>query len=198
MKPIIACLFALACSPAIAGSYDFAIDGMIKDIDLDLWGNATVHTPADPRSMWFFNGRMGHTLEEMQASSGGTIMAGPEHQDVDAYLCFRNAGVRIIYLADDGVIDWIVAEPANSKTDTHYGCTDQPTSYLGLHEGYPELGATMADLEAHFGVDLADGTDREIFHIDEEFESYSSVRNIYYRLKDGVVDGISLAYGEYR
>ena len=197
MKPILACLFALACAPALAGSYDFAIDGMIKEIDLDLWGNAEVHTPEDPRSMWFFNGRMGHTLEELKGP-GGTIMPVPAYNEVTAYLCHRNAGVRIIYLAGDDVIDWIVAEPADARTDAHYGCTDQRTSYLGLHEGYPQLGATIADLEAHFGVDLADGTHREIFHIDEEFESYSSVRNIYYRLKDGVVDGISLAYAEYR
>lgn len=198
MKPILACLFALACAPALAGSYDFAIDGMIKEIDLDLWGNAGVHTPEDPLSMAFSAVGMGWPLADVQRAFGGTIVEGAEYAEVDGYACYLSAGNRILYLADDVDVDWIVAERANPAHDSHYGCAEAPNARLSLNEDFPQLGATIADLETHFGVDLKDGTDREIFHIDEEYESYSSVRNIYYRLKDGIVDGISLAYAEYR
>lgn len=193
-----ASLIAVGCQGAMAGQLDFAVDGMIKDIDLDLWGIAPVHTPADPLDMAFHPVGMGWSLERVQAAFGGTIVTPAEHAEADGFLCYLSAGNRVLYLAKGGEVDWIVAEPRNPAHDAHYQCTASPDARLSLNHGFPQLGATAADLSAHFAVDLEEGSDREIFFIEEEFESYSSVRTVYYRLRDGVVDGISLAYEEYR
>lgn len=197
MKRLAACLLALVCSPAMAGGYDFAVDGMIKEIDLDLWVGE-VHTPAERSAMYFYPVGLGWTLEEVQRAFGGVITIGADNEAVDGYVCYRYGDSRILYLADDGEVDWIVAERSKVDSDPHYGCTDQPNARLRLNEDFPQLGATTAELEAHFGVDLAAGNDRELFYQLEENESYDATRTIYYRLKDGIVDGISLAYEEDR
>jgi hypothetical protein len=193
-----ALLAALSCQVGVAGQLDFAADGMIKEIDLDLWGEAIVHTPADPLDMAFYPVGMGWSLDRVQKAFGGTIVTTAEHAEVDGFLCYLSGGNRVLYLASEDKVDWIVAEPGNTKHDASYHCTESPDARLSLNDGFPQLGATTAELRAQFDVGLEQGNDREIFFLEEEFESYSSVRTVYYRLRNGVVDGISLAYHEYR
>ena len=189
-----ACLFILACFPALAGELDFAKDGIIHEIDLDLWPDSLSPAPAH-----FFTelstagGRFAlaaKPLSDIQDMFGGTMQSAESTGYRYQWLCYLAAGQRVWFFEDDEVVDWVVAEPSNPKTDADYGCTAQPLAAL-TSDAFPAIGATLGDLAAQFDWPLEPNTDRVVYF--SQLDDGSLTRTVYYRLKDGIVDGVSFA-----
>lgn len=206
MKSIttIACLLLLSAAPALAqqdeldGDLGFAKDGFIREMNAGAWEGASIDPPiagfwtelsnvAGPFKL--YNGPLSAVHERLGGTRQVYDYLGYRHE----WLCYVGGGQRVWYFEDDGSFDWVVAEPSNPKTDADYGCTEQPLAAL-TSASFPSIGATLDDLAKRFDWPLEPNTERVVFFGQVENEIYYT-RTVYYRLKDGVVDGVSFAEG---
>ena len=196
MKPILACLFAFACSPVLADDYSYAIDGMLKDIHSGRWTEEEPPTP-EPQKAFVSLPGMGETLDALQARFGGIITVAADGEPIEGYLCYRDGGVRVFYLARYEIVDWIVAEPANPATDDDYHCEDQTSARAQFATGFPALGATAANVAAWYNQSLSAIAQYQAFFLEEPLAKGSRNHTVNYRFTAGVVDGISIDYAEF-
>lgn len=123
------------------------------------------------------------------------------------WVCFTHAGRRVWYLADttyetrdDIYVGNIIDEPADPVTDALFLCKPEPGAMLKPHPALPLVGATLAELNAFYKVQMPEGTrylggySDTTSDDDEPGTTYIS-KVLYYRLTDGVVDAISIAGG---
>lgn len=185
---------------------DFAQDGLINEIAYGSWTYEGLSTPK-PEAM--FNGFSAKGLDfklfdqpltTFQNVFGGSIQekwsAGYHH----LWLCYTSGGQRIWYITDftdgnDGEhVGWIVQEPSNPKTDASYGCTEQPLALLTQPQDFPAIGATLDEVNKHFGTIYAIGATHASYQV---MEDSSRTRTAYYRFSEGVVDAVSFSQWEY-
>jgi hypothetical protein len=196
-------LLLFACGPAVAeqdqldGDLAFAGDGLIHEINRGLWPE---HLSPPAERFWekISNAEgdlklFTEPLSAVQKRFGGNRQvydySGYHHE----WLCYVAAGQRVWYLEEHDLVDWVVAEPSNPATDKDYGCVDQPLAAL-TSDTFPSIGATLEELAVRFDQPLEPHTDRVVFfsQLDDDI---SRTRTVYYRLKDGVVDGVSFSDG---
>ena len=119
------------------------------------------------------------------------------------WLCFSHAGRRLWFLADEtyetrkeAYVSTIIDEPADPATDALFLCGDDPKAMLGKQDVLPTIGATLAELNAFYKATMPLGTTYLSAYADDgDDESGHDSRLVYYRLKDGVVDAISISGG---
>ena len=120
-----------------------------------------------------------------------------------SWLCFTDAGRRVWYIADqtyetreDVYVSQIIAEPADPATDAMFLCKPEPKAMLGKQAALPMIGATRAELNAFYKADLPPGTAyafSSASNSDDMTASDHETKTVYYRLKDDVVDAMSIA-----
>jgi hypothetical protein len=183
----------------------FARDGMIYDMSMGGWPG---HVTPDEAAMFDNIELKGMSLplyakplSEIRAAFGGDIQRWDNVGYVHNWLCYVDGGQRVWFLTDSGdtpefaIVGWLVAEPSNPETDALYHCSNQPLAMVVPGAGYPTIGTSRAELGAHFGAPLAEDADRVVYFLQDTVpgEGYELVRTVYYRLKDGIVDGVSFS-----
>lgn len=196
MRSLVVAAAMFIASPALADDYSYAVDGILKDIYSGRWSEEEPPTPQGQKVFVSLPG-MGETLDALQERLGGVITMAADGEPIDGYLCYRDGGIRVFYLARDEVVDWIVAEPANPTTDAVYHCVDQPSARAQFATGFPALGATTADVAAWYNQSLAQIAPYQAFFLEETLANGSRNHTVHYRFTEGVVDGISIDYAEF-
>lgn len=122
-----------------------------------------------------------------------------------SWLCFTDAGRRVWYIADqtyetrdDVYVSQLIAEPADPATDAMFLCQPEPKAMLGKQAALPTIGATLAELNAFYKTDLPAGTlyaFGSASNYEDKTITQHDVKTVYYRLKDDVVDAMSIAAG---
>ena len=198
-------LVAAAEAPEPDAYMAFARDGMVYDIATIAWPGYLM-----PDEAAMFDGLelkgmnlplFAKPLSEIQAAFGGEVQHWEYIGYVHDWLCYVDGGQRVWFLTDggetpeSGIVGWLVAEPSNPETDALYHCSNQSLAMVVPDAGYPTIGTSRAELGAHFGAPLPEDADRVVYFSQETVgdESYELVRNIHYRLKDGIVDGVSFS-----
>jgi hypothetical protein len=209
---LLAFLMAIAPVAAQEGNADFgfAKDGIIAEINSGNSDGEVISPP--PETMFSDIAVEGMSLplftkplSDIQAAFGGEIQTWDSYGYVHHWLCYVDAGQRTWYLTDGGdtpesaIVGWFVSEPSNPALDGQYGCSVQPLAMPVQGGDFPTIGATAADLAAHFGAPLASGADSaDYFSQHAMDEGYDLVRMAYYRLTEGIVTSVSFSQWDSR
>lgn len=190
-------LFCLlvATSPALAA--DPSSTGFIQEMYDGSWESSL--TPA-AETFWTELSNHAGTfrlneveLGEIQKRFGGERRAWEGTEPPVEWLCYTGAGQRVWYMAGDSIFDWVVAEPADPATDASFGCIENADAVL-TSGAFPSIGATLEDIARRFNWPLEPNTTHVAFSVELPEDDYYT-RTVYYRLKDGIVDGVSFGEG---
>ena len=119
-----------------------------------------------------------------------------------SWLCYTHAGRRIWFLADltyettDEVnVGVIIDEPSDPLTDALFLCAPEPKAMLAKQPTLPTIGATRAELEARFKLNIPEGATLAggMRNSAREGSGIYDMKIVTYRLTNGIVDAIHIA-----